>query len=129
IFRHYPLSNVHPFAWTAATYAEAAGRQGKFWEMYDMLFVNQAYWSTLNEEAVIAEFDGYLSDLDLDLAQAHQDMESDELLQKIRNDQRGGTQAGVRGTPAIFVDGRLVPTPPTSAELIRVVREAADNAG
>ncbi|MDT8427224.1 MAG: DsbA family protein [Pseudomonadales bacterium] len=124
VFRHYPLSNVHPHAWTAASYAEAAGRQGKFWEMYDMLFVNQAYWSTLSD--VNAEFEGYLQDLDLDIAQAREDIGSAELLQKIRNDQRGGTLAGVRGTPTVFLDGRLIPTPASSTELIRLIQNASE---
>ncbi len=125
IFRQYPLSNVHAHAWTAALYSEAAGRQGKFWEMYDQLFINQAYWSTLSN--VQSEFDGYLADLDLNVEQAQEDMRSDALLQKVRNDQRGGTRAGVRSTPALFVNGRLIPVPRTVGELVSIVEEAALN--
>lgn len=127
VFRHYPLTNVHPHAWTAASYAEAAGRQGKFWEMYDMLFVNQAYWATLTD--VTAEFEGYLQDLGLDIDQARADIKAEDLLQKIRNDQRGGTQAGVRGTPTVFLDGRLIPTPASSPELIRIIQDASEGQG
>lgn len=123
VFRHYPLSNSHPHAWEAATFAEAAGRQGKFWEMYDVLFVNQNYWSTLGN--VTAEFEGYAQQLGLNLEQIRQDVRSDEVTQKVRNDQLGGTRAGVRSTPTIFVDGRLVPTPRTVAELISVVGAAS----
>lgn len=122
-FRHYPLTSTHRFAWTAALYAEAAGAQGKFWEMYDQLFLNQAYWSALT--SVEAEFDGYLEQLGLDVAQAHNDMQSDVIIQKIRNDQRGGTRAGVRGTPALFVNGRLTPVPQNPADLIALVNRAA----
>jgi len=127
VFRHYPLTNVHPHAWTAALYSEAAGRQGKFWEMHDLLFVNQAYWSTLAD--VDEEFDAYLQDLDLDIEQAQEDMRSDALIQKIRNDQRGGTRAGVRSTPALFVNGRLVPVPRNATELVNLVNQALPAAG
>lgn len=122
VFRHYPLTATHPHAWTAATYAEAAGRQGKFWEMYDLLFINQAYWSTLGD--VRAEFEGYIDQLGLDVEQARVDIRSDELIQKIRNDQRSGTRSGVRSTPTLFVDGRLVPIPRTAADIVALINEA-----
>jgi protein-disulfide isomerase len=122
VFRHYPLTGTHPHAWRAATFAEAAGRQGKFWEMYDLLFINQAYWSGLSE--VEAEFEGYLTQLRLDLEQARADMADDALIEKIRSDQRSGTRSGVRGTPTLFVDGRLVPTPRTVSELIGLINDA-----
>ena len=125
VFRHYPLTTTHRFAWTAALYAEAAGAQGKFWEMHDQLFINQAYWSTL--PSVEDEFDGYLEQLGLDVAQAHLDMESDAIIQKVRNDQRGGTRAGVRGTPALFVNGRLTPVPQNPVDMIALVNRAAGN--
>lgn len=119
VFRHYPLTSSHRFAWTAALYAEAAGQQGKFWEMYDQLFVNQAYWSTLG--SVEEEFDAYLEQIGVDVAQAHEAMRSDAIIQKVRNDQRGGTRAGVRGTPALFVNGRLTPVPQNPVDMIALV--------
>lgn len=123
VFRHYPLTGTHPHAWEAATYAEAAGRQGKFWEMYDLLFINQAYWAGLAD--IEPEFDGYLTQLGLDVDQAHLDMASEELIQKIRNDQRSGTRAGVRSTPTIFINGRMVPNPATAVELVSLINDAA----
>jgi protein-disulfide isomerase len=120
VFRHYPLTSTHRFAWTAALYAEAAGQQGKFWEMYDQLFVNQAYWSTLG--SVEAEFDAYLG---VDVAQAHEAMRSDAVIQKVRNDQRGGTRAGVRGTPALFVNGRMTPVPQNPVDMIALVNRSS----
>lgn len=123
VFRHYPLSTSHPHAWEAATFAEAAARQGKFWEMYDLLYVNQSYWATLGN--VTAEFEGYAQQLGLNLEQIREDIRSDSVTQKVRNDQLGGTRAGVRSTPTIFLDGRLVPTPRTAAELISLVRGAS----
>lgn len=125
VFRHYPLTSAHRHAWNAALYAEAAGQQGQFWEMSDLLFANQSYWSSLSD--VSAEFDGYLGQLGLDIDQAHAAMRSEAVQSKIRNDQRGGTRAGVRGTPALFVDGRLTPVPRTAAELITLVGRATSS--
>lgn len=122
VFRHYPLTDTHRHAWTAALYAEAAGRQDSFWPMHDLLFANQTYWSGLAD--VESEFDGYLEQLGLDVEQAHEDMEDEALRQKIRNDQRGGTRAGVRGTPALFVEGRQVRTPGNVADLLGTIRDA-----
>lgn len=124
VFRHYPLTSTHRFAWTAALYAEAAGRQGQFWEMHDQLFLNQAYWSSLGD--VEDEFDGYLEQLGLDVEQAHVDMRDDTLLQKVRNDQRGGTNAGVRSTPALFVNGRLTQVPQNPADMIALVNRVRE---
>src|SRR5690606_25330975 len=75
VFRHYPLSTSHPHAWEAATFAEAAARQGRFWEMYDLLFLNQTYWSTLGD--VTGEFEGYAEQLELNLEQLREDIRSD----------------------------------------------------
>lgn len=122
VFRHYPLTDSHRHAWTAALYAEAAGRQGSFWPMHDLLFANQSYWSGLSDAE--DEFDGYLEQLGLDVAQAQADMEDESLRQKIRNDQRGGTRAGVRGTPALFVEGRQVRTPGNVADLLGIISDA-----
>lgn len=122
VFRHYPLTSTHRHAWTAALYAEAAGQQGQFWEMSDLLFANQSYWAGLGD--VSAEFDGYLEQLGLDVEQAHAAMQSDAVQSKVRNDQRGGTRAGVRGTPALFVDGRLTPVPRTATEMVSLVNRA-----
>jgi protein-disulfide isomerase len=91
--------------------------------MYDQLFLNQAFWSGLS--SVDEEFDGYLEQLGLDIARAHVDMQSDAIIQKIRNDQRGGTSAGVRGTPALFVNGRLTPVPQNPVDLVALVNRAA----
>ena len=106
IFRHYPLTATNPHAWNAALYAEAAGRQDRFWEMHDILFVNQPAWSLLPQ--VESEFDAYAEALQLDLEQLRADLENAEVIDKVRTDQRGGNAAGVRSTPVMFINGQRV---------------------
>lgn len=121
VFRHYPITSSHRNAWTASLYAEAAGRQGRFWEMHDFLFLNQASWADLADP--LLEFDGYAGQLGLDLQRLHADMETDEVVQKVRGDQRGGTQAGVRSTPTVFIAGQLA-TVGTVSRIVELVEAA-----
>ncbi|MFK7864988.1 MAG: DsbA family protein [Pseudohongiellaceae bacterium] len=123
IFRHFPISTAHPHTWTASLYAEAAGRQGKFWEMHDYLFATQAIWSGLPSSAVEEEFDSYALQLNLDLETMKVDMETDELISKVRSDQRSGNSSGVASTPAVFVEGKLL-TRPSRDRIINAVEEA-----
>ena len=120
IFRHFPLTTTHPHSWTAALYAEAASKQDRFWEMHDYLFATQAAWAGL--PAVEEEFDSYALELNLDLDQLHADMASDEVVLKVRNDQRGGNSAGVLATPAVFINGRQLANP-SRARIQEVVEE------
>ncbi len=120
IFRHYPLTASNPHAWTAALYAEAAGRQGSFWEMHDFLFVNQPVWSFLPD--VENEFESYAENLELDLEQLRADVESEAVIAKVRDDQRGGNSAGVRSTPVMFINGRRV-AQLTASRILELVDE------
>lgn len=118
VFRHYPL-DTHSHAFLAARYAEAAARQDAFWPMHDLLYANQSLWAVLPEPASL--FDGFAEDLGLDMEQLARDLEADDIRDKIRADQRGGTRAGVRSTPSLFVNGRLVATPRSAVELEALV--------
>lgn len=125
VFRHFPITTSHPHSWDASLYAEAAGKQGRFWEMHDYLFATQSIWSTLPDAE--GEFDSYALELNLDMDQLHADIASDEVIAKIRNDQRGGNASGVRGTPAVFINGRQIARP--TQERIREVVEEEFSAG
>jgi len=98
--KNFPLPN-HTFARQAAVAALAANRQGKFWEFHDELYKN---YSRLNEEKIreIAQQVG------LDTAKLDQDMKAPELETIVESDLRDGNNAGVRGIPTIFVNGRLL---------------------
>ena len=120
VFRHFPVSNSHRHAWTASLYAEAAGKQDRFWEMHDYLFATQPIWSNLPE--VENEFDSYALELNLDIEQLHSDIASEEVVMKVRNDLRGGTAEGVRATPAVFINGRQINNP-SRARIIEAVKD------
>lgn len=120
VFRHYPITTTHPHAWTASLYAEAAGQQDRFWSMHDYLFANQAIWAALPD--VEQEFNSYALELNLDLEQLQADLESEAVVNKVRNDQRGGTAAGVRATPAVFINGRLLANP-SRQRILEVINE------
>ena len=120
VFRHFPITTAHPHSWEASLYAEAAAKQGRFWEMHDYLFATQAIWSGL--PTVEDEFDSYALELNLDLDQLHADIAADETVLKVRGDQRGGNASGVRSTPAVFINGRLLARP-TDDRITEVVAE------
>jgi protein-disulfide isomerase len=97
-FRNFPLRDTHPEAYHAALAAEAAAKQGKYWEMHDRIFAIQ---DTLNAQHLIQ----IASDLGLDMTRFRNDQQSPEVLQKIENDFESGARSGVNGTPTFFVDG------------------------
>jgi protein-disulfide isomerase len=100
IFRHFPLQEAHPHALLAAEAAEAAGGQGKFWPMHDLLFQNQAH---LKERDLLR----YVSALGLDLARYTAEMDDHIYLQKVREQMDSGKRSHLRATPGFFLDGAV----------------------
>jgi protein-disulfide isomerase len=100
IFRNFPLSQMHPFAESAAEAAEFAGAQGKFWEMHDLLYENQ---NRLGEEGLLEELAEELGLARKSLLQA---LESKEFQARVRADFSGGVRSGVNGTPTFFINGQ-----------------------
>ena len=100
VFKNFPLRN-HKNAMKAATAALAAGDQGKFWEYHDLLFKN---YKKLNDKM----FNDIAVVLKLDQTKLEQKMKTPEIANQIRQDVADGRKAGVRGTPTVFVNGKLV---------------------
>ena len=100
VFRHFPVRSSHPRAWAAACAAEAAGLQGRFWEMHDLLFADQArledphLWRRARE-------------LGLDLERFESDRRSEAVRARVRRDFESGVRAGVVTTPTVFAAGRM----------------------
>jgi protein-disulfide isomerase len=100
VFRHFPQEEVHPHALQAALAAEAAGGQGKFWLMHDLLFENQSHLKPQHLRS-------YAEQLELDMVRFDADMEDELYLQRIREHIDGGMLSGVRATPTFFINGRI----------------------
>ncbi|MEX2008118.1 MAG: DsbA family protein [Candidatus Spechtbacterales bacterium] len=124
-YRHFPLS-IHPRADETARAAEAAGNQGTFWEMHDMLFERQSAWSKGgNIDDILA---GYAEELGLNEDQFRADYNSDEVKGRVEADERAGRAAGVPGTPTFFLNGQAIDSP-GNAEEFRNLLNAALNEG
>jgi protein-disulfide isomerase len=107
IFREFPLVPTHQHALAAARAAEAAGLQGKFWEMHDLLYENQRIWHESKDSRPI--FEDYARQLGLNLERFRKDVASDLVQQRIFLDGKRGHSLGVKGTPTVFLNGRELP--------------------
>jgi protein-disulfide isomerase len=105
-FRHFPLDSVHPNARAASRAAEAAGLQGKFFEMHDMLYENQESW--LNQSSPQAVFDSFAKVLNLDVTKFQADFSSQLVNDTINADFREGTDKGINGTPTYILNGQTL---------------------
>jgi protein-disulfide isomerase len=98
-FRHFPLTQIHPHAWRAAEAAEAAGAQGRFWEMHDMLYERQ---DALEDDDLLA----YANQIGLDVDQFQIELAQGAHAEHVREDFLSGVRSGVNGTPTFFINGR-----------------------
>jgi protein-disulfide isomerase len=98
VFRNFPLATMHPHAERAAESAEAAGAQGKFWPMHDVLFENQ---HALDDEHLL----GYAAILGLDVPRVAQELREHAWAPRVREDFLSGVRSGVNGTPTFFING------------------------
>jgi protein-disulfide isomerase len=116
-FRHYPLIDAHPNAMSAARAAEAASRQGKFWEFHDLLYSNQTDWNPAQGEGSrdpIPYFEKYAADISLDITKYKTDFADASTTNTINADKSEGTKLKVTGTPTIFLNGAKVEYPSLS---------------
>ena len=97
VFKHQPL-DIHPKAAAAHAAAEAAHRQGKFWEMHDLIFENQR---RMSPEKYLA----YAEEIGLDVEQFKRDIESADVKSRIDSDKQEAARLGSSGTPGFFVNG------------------------
>lgn len=108
IFRNFPLTSSHPNAKAAASAAEAAGLQGKYWEMYNKLYENQSEWSNLSGDSRTDQFIAYAKEFNLDTTKFKSDMSSSEVDKKIEFDYALGTKDQVTETPTFILNGSKV---------------------
>ena len=122
IFREFPLVPTHQHALAAARAAEAAGLQGKFWEMHDMIYENQNTWHGAFDVRPI--FEGYATKIGLDLVQFRQDNSNEVVEQRIFLDGKRGHSLGVTGTPTVFLNGRELPFESLAPDKLKALIEA-----
>lgn len=112
ITKHFPL-NMHQYAQLASRAVEAARAQGKYHEMHHAIFDGQEQWARGNAQAM---FIGYAKDLDLDVEQFRQDMNSAEMQRIIMEDKREGLNLNVNSTPTFIVNGTMLERNPRTFE-------------
>lgn len=98
VFRNFPLTKIHPQAKLAAIATEAAGLQGRFWEMHNVIFENQ---KRLYRRALL----DYAAGINLDLMQFETDLDNEVLAEKVMSDFESGLRSGVNATPTFFING------------------------
>lgn len=131
VFRQFPLK-MHPFGMIAASAAEAAGLQGHFWEMHDLLFQNSLSWGregprpynrrgtsadpivspmALPDEVAVVRsvFEAYASQIGIDVERFRKDLESEEVRARIRADQQRAASVGIDRTPVLVLNGISIP--------------------
>jgi protein-disulfide isomerase len=119
VFRHFPLASIHPHAEAAALAAEAAGAQGKFWEMHDILFENQR---ALENDDLLE----YGQALELERTDFEESMRTAKHLSRVKEDFMSGVRSGVNGTPTFFINGHRHEGSYEYPVLVRAIKEAAE---
>ncbi len=122
VYKHLPLVSIHKFAEPAARASVAAGNQGKFWQMYDVLFANQR---ALDD----ASLKKYAGDLGLDMARYEKDLADPATAAAVNRDVEEANRIGVNGTPTFFLNGYRVPNwndIPTMEKMIDTAKSGGD---
>jgi protein-disulfide isomerase len=126
IFREFPLVPAHVHTLAAARSAEAAGLQGKFWEMHDLLYENQKVWHEAFDAHPI--FEDYATRIGLNMEKFRSDVSGEIVAQRIFLDGKRAHALGVTGTPTVFMNGREIPFESLAPDKLRVLIQAQLNA-
>ncbi len=120
VFRHFPLSQMHPHAQDAAEAAEAAATQDRFWEMHDTLYTHQ---QALDENHLLK----YAVAVGVDPMLVQRALAEDAFLDHVREDFISGARSGVNGTPTFFIEGIRFDGPPDFDSLLAALEEVAES--
>lgn len=118
VFRNFPLVSIHPNAKSAAAAAEAAGLQGKYWEMHDKLYVNQNDWNNLDASKRTTVFQQYAETIGLDVKKFNTDVADKAIAQKINFDIALGKNLSLSATPTFYLNGEKLDDT-TSSNLVQ----------
>ena len=124
IFRHFPLSSIHPNARLAAQATEVAAQDGKFWEYHDLLFAEQLTWSQIEKkEEYIEQLAIYAEELGIDKDNFLERIESDHIKSLVTEDLTAGGRLNINATPTLYVNGQ----PTSASQLMQVVESIINN--
>ena len=127
VYRHFPLTRIHDNALVTAQAAEAAGLQGKFWEMHDMIFDKQGEWSKVSTGEAATMLTGYASEIGLDVDKFKEDLVSKEVKDAVQEDMDGALDADLPGTPSFILNGEKL-SPKSYEDFRSLIRTAVDEA-
>lgn len=121
VYRHFPLNQIHKNADLAARTAEAAGQQGKFWGMHDLIFDNQKQWSDARKAEAEKIFAGFAEKLGLNAEKFSYDVQSKEIEKAVAEDLASGNGSAVQGTPTFFLNGKKIQNPRNYEEFKKLI--------
>lgn len=124
VYRHFPLTTLHRNAEFAARVAEAAGKQGKFWEMHDLLFEKQNEWANLADP--YPAFESYATLLDLSISQFKTDWTSKEVKDLVKAEITHALKSGLQGTPSFFINAKQIENPKSAEEFRVFIKQALE---
>jgi protein-disulfide isomerase len=126
IFRHFPLTKVrgHENAYNAARAAEAAGIQGRFWEMQNMLFTNQKTWQPMSEGEARSTFEGYAKSIGIDVETFKQDAVGQVASARVGDDMKRADAIKVSATPTVILNGRQLTSEVSDIAALRQLIES-----
>src|SRR6266545_8150906 len=122
VFRNFPLA-LHEHAREAALAAEAAGLQGRFWEMHDVLYREQETWSKAPNVREL--FESYAGTIGLDLGKFKKDMDGEQARARLEADRQRGESLGIQITPTLFINNQPLDPKDKNPEGIRAEINAA----
>jgi len=112
IYRHFPLTSIHPLAQKAAEASEAAGAQDKFWEYNSILFEKQAEWSSLSKDQALAKFIEFAQQIDIkDLNKFETELKNGTYTDRVNEDANDAKALDIPGTPTVFLNGEQQDNP------------------
>src|SRR5258706_1515006 len=121
VYRNFPLTNIHQNAQLAAQAAEAAGKQGKYWEMHDILFTKQAEWSAANARDLFIQYAGTLN---INVDQFKKDIDGGDVKKKIDEDVNDGSTLAVNATPTFYLDREKIENPASVDDFKALIKAA-----
>ncbi|PIZ75674.1 protein-disulfide isomerase [Candidatus Peregrinibacteria bacterium CG_4_10_14_0_2_um_filter_38_24] len=125
-YRYFPLRQIHKNAVPSAQAAEAAGLQGKFWEMHDTLFANQEAWSPMPQAQATEAFKAYAKAIGLDADKFEKDLNSNAVITKVNADEMSAKTAKLNHTPTFFLNGKEINNPKNLEEFRKLIRDEVE---